>query len=520
MPRTCASSAIPSCGWRWAITSIGTGGFFAWLSYIAPLLTDVSRFAPGRDSDDHDRGRGRHDGWRAVAGGKLADRVHPLRAITILLASMIALLCLNGCWRLRSRRWWCWPSWSGANALALGPSIQMLLIEHSREAEMLGSSLGQSGFNIGNATGAFLGGIPLIMGYSYAAPQWVAAGLAVMRPGAVAGLQAHGRRGAPGLILSFRPAAVRPSNRSARPPRDDRLQRPRPPGSRARCRHAPAAQRPLAQRRGTLGILVRQQQGVEQRARRHVEPGCRRNSPMASATGSGTASFGAHFAPTTSSHSSPQRSYRRRAGPGIRRRARAGKSRRPRGRCRRTGRVGIDAGDAARQHLGQRGHMHRVLPQLLGLGAQAGILDAAAELAHHQAGHQHPAGAVADPRDGRAHVGDRAVAAAALKAAELASATVRAASCGSASTRRIASSSGQSGSSSACCRRSTALTLVGKDMSPRAAWATMYPKASSLFTRKLYRPTLAHRQFPYCSSQPVVSDKKNARSYKKPARGP
>jgi len=56
----------------------------------------------------------------------------------------------------------------------------MLLISHLREAEMLGSSLGQSGFNIGNALGAFLGGIPLTLGYSYASPQWVAAGLAVI----------------------------------------------------------------------------------------------------------------------------------------------------------------------------------------------------------------------------------------------------------------------------------------------------------------------------------------------------
>lgn len=44
---------------------------------------------------------------------------------------------------------------------------------------MLGSSLGQSGFKIGNATGAFLGGIPLALGYSYSSPQWGAAGLAI-----------------------------------------------------------------------------------------------------------------------------------------------------------------------------------------------------------------------------------------------------------------------------------------------------------------------------------------------------
>jgi DHA1 family arabinose polymer transporter-like MFS transporter len=70
----------------------------------------------------------------------------------------------------------------------------MLLIEHSREAEMLGSSLGQSGFNIGNALGAFLGGIPLILGYSYASPQWVAAGLALSGVCLALAMRAHGRR--------------------------------------------------------------------------------------------------------------------------------------------------------------------------------------------------------------------------------------------------------------------------------------------------------------------------------------
>jgi hypothetical protein len=75
----------------------------------------------------------------------------------------------------------------------------------------------------------------------------------------------------------------------------------------------------------------------------------------------------------------------------------------------------------------------------------------------------------------------------ALKAVVFASATVRAASCGSPSTRRIASSRWQSGSFSACCRRSTAFTLVGKRRSPRAAWAAIVPKASILFTAAIIR---------------------------------
>jgi len=160
-----------------AITSIGTGGFFAWFSYIAPLLTDLSRFAPGQIPMIMTVvGIGMTVG--VTAGGRLADRVAPLRAVLILLATMTLLLLLNGLLATSQPAMLALAFLTGANALALGPPIQMLLIDHSREAEMLGSSLGQSGFNIGNATGAFLGGIPLTLGYSYAAPQWVAAGLA------------------------------------------------------------------------------------------------------------------------------------------------------------------------------------------------------------------------------------------------------------------------------------------------------------------------------------------------------
>jgi DHA1 family arabinose polymer transporter-like MFS transporter len=176
-----------------AITSIGTGGFFAWLSYIAPLFTEVTQFhADMIPLIMTVVGVGMTVGVQF--GGKLADRVHPLRAILILLASMIVLLVLNALLASSKPAMVVLAFLVGANALALGPSIQMLLIEHSREAEMLGSSLGQSGFNIGNALGAFLGGIPLTLGYSYASPQWVAAGLACSGLVLACAMQAHGRR--------------------------------------------------------------------------------------------------------------------------------------------------------------------------------------------------------------------------------------------------------------------------------------------------------------------------------------
>jgi DHA1 family arabinose polymer transporter-like MFS transporter len=159
------------------ITSIGTGGFFAFFSYIAPLLTDVTHIAPARIPMVMTLvGVGMTVGVHL--GGRLADRVAPLQAILILLLTMTTLLLCNGLFAASEPAMMVLAFATGANALALGPPIQVLLIAHSREAEMLGSSLGQSGFNIGNALGAFLGGIPLTLGYSYASPQWVAAGLA------------------------------------------------------------------------------------------------------------------------------------------------------------------------------------------------------------------------------------------------------------------------------------------------------------------------------------------------------
>jgi DHA1 family arabinose polymer transporter-like MFS transporter len=167
----------PSLWLALAITSIGTGGFFAWFSYIAPLLTDVTQFSHGAIPMIMTVvGIGMTVG--VLAGGKLADRVNPIRAIVLLLTSMAVLLFLNGVLAGSQPMMLVLAFLTGANALAIGPPIQMLLIDHAKEAEMLGSSLGQSGFNIGNATGAFLGGIPLTLGYSYASPQWVAAALA------------------------------------------------------------------------------------------------------------------------------------------------------------------------------------------------------------------------------------------------------------------------------------------------------------------------------------------------------
>jgi MFS transporter, DHA1 family, arabinose polymer utilization protein len=56
----------------------------------------------------------------------------------------------------------------------------MLMITTAKDAEMIASAALQGSFNIGNALGAFLGGLPLAAGYSYASPNIIGVGMATI----------------------------------------------------------------------------------------------------------------------------------------------------------------------------------------------------------------------------------------------------------------------------------------------------------------------------------------------------
>ncbi|HTN37063.1 MAG TPA: hypothetical protein VL053_08295, partial [Arachidicoccus sp.] len=45
-----------------------------------------------------------------------------------------------------------------------------LMIKTAKEAEILGASASQAAFNMGNAIGAFAGGLPIAAGYGYTSP--------------------------------------------------------------------------------------------------------------------------------------------------------------------------------------------------------------------------------------------------------------------------------------------------------------------------------------------------------------
>ncbi|MBE9583772.1 MFS transporter [Mucilaginibacter sp. JRF] len=154
------------------ITAIGTGGLFAWISYIAPLMTEVSRFLSGSVSGILVlAGFGMVVG--NIIGGWLADRIQPVKACAWLLTAMaLTLLCIyffSGNQVLSLALTFI----AGALSIALASPIQILMINTAKGAEMLGAAVTQAAFNIGNALGAFFGGLPIAAGLGYATPSLV-----------------------------------------------------------------------------------------------------------------------------------------------------------------------------------------------------------------------------------------------------------------------------------------------------------------------------------------------------------
>ncbi len=161
------------------ITAIGFGGLFAWISYIAPLLINVSKFAEGNVSYILIlAGLGMVVG--NFAGGKLADKYSPAPTTLALLFIMSVDLILV--YFLSSNQYVSLflTFLTGAISFSVIAPIQMLMIRTAKGAEMIASASLQGSFNIGNALGAFLGGLPLSAGYSYASPNLIGVGMSVI----------------------------------------------------------------------------------------------------------------------------------------------------------------------------------------------------------------------------------------------------------------------------------------------------------------------------------------------------
>lgn len=165
-----------------AIISIGTGGLFAWISYIAPMVTEVAKVDPGQIPIIMILvGLGMFVG--NLLGGKVADTINPIKAPIFCFSSMAICLLV-----VHFTAGFYWMAFvmafiTGMISFMAGSPIQMMLIQDAKGAETFAASAGQAGFNMGNTLGAFLGGIPISLGLAYDTPVLVGMMLALIGVG-------------------------------------------------------------------------------------------------------------------------------------------------------------------------------------------------------------------------------------------------------------------------------------------------------------------------------------------------
>lgn len=158
-----------------AMTVLGFGGMFGAFTYIAYTLTQVSGFSAGAVP------------WLLVLfgaglfagnllGGRAADRsigrtlAVVFAALTVVMiaftlvagsqpATIVALVAMGGF------------------GFATVPGLQLRIMQYAGTAPTLASGANIAAFNVGNALGAWLGGLTITAGLGYTSPLWIGAAM-------------------------------------------------------------------------------------------------------------------------------------------------------------------------------------------------------------------------------------------------------------------------------------------------------------------------------------------------------
>ena len=149
-------------------TALGNGGVFCWYSYINPMLTHISGFSAESITPLMILA-----GFGMVMGnlisGRLSDRYTPGKVGT----AAQALICLKQL-LIFFHSPYKWPAallmcLCTAGLFAVSSPEQILIIRVAKGGEMLGAACVQVAFNLGNAIGAYAGGLAVSSGYRYPA---------------------------------------------------------------------------------------------------------------------------------------------------------------------------------------------------------------------------------------------------------------------------------------------------------------------------------------------------------------
>lgn len=158
------------------ITAIGFGGLFTWFSYITPLMTVISGIKESQMAYVMILAGGGMVVGNLV-GGYLSDRLSPEKTCALLLFLM--MISLAGVFFLSEYQnialaltFIC-----GALSMSVAAPINIMMMKAAPKSEMMAAAFMQAAFNIANAMGAFLGGIPLEHGFSFNYPSLVGVGM-------------------------------------------------------------------------------------------------------------------------------------------------------------------------------------------------------------------------------------------------------------------------------------------------------------------------------------------------------
>jgi DHA1 family inner membrane transport protein len=182
-----------------AVTILGFGGMFGAFTYIAYTLTEVSGFAATTVP------------WLLIVfgvglfagntlGGKAADR-NVDRTLLVVLAVLGAVLVAFALTAGNQVLTVASLVLMGGFGFATVPGLQMRVMKYASTAPTLASGANIGAFNVGNALGAWLGGVTITAGLGYTSPIWAGAGITLLGLAVMAFAAAAARRSdAPGPV--------------------------------------------------------------------------------------------------------------------------------------------------------------------------------------------------------------------------------------------------------------------------------------------------------------------------------
>lgn len=159
------------------ISVLASASLFSVFTYITPILEEVTHFTP-------------HEvtlvlllfGLGLTVGGTLGGKLADWRRMPSLIASLALIglvqVVFAGTMHLPIPLLVTIFLW-GVLAFAIVPIAQILIVDRAIEAPNLASTLNQGAFNLGNATGAWLGGMAISAGVPLTQLPWVGVAMAV-----------------------------------------------------------------------------------------------------------------------------------------------------------------------------------------------------------------------------------------------------------------------------------------------------------------------------------------------------